>query len=203
MVVSEPFAVAYGLDALDGAMVIDVGAGTTDFCVMHGTMPGEDDQRTLALAGDHIDAQLRRLLEERYPSARFSETALRQLKERAAFVGEPEGRLSLRGADVAQLGDYDVTDAMRQACESIVPGIVETALDLLARYEPDFQEVVRKNVYLAGGGSQIRGLAAMIEEQLNESGPTRVRVVDDPLFSGAQGGLALAQEMPAEFWAEG
>ena len=202
MIVSEPFAVAYGLDALDGAMVIDIGAGTADFCVMHGTMPGEDDQRTLTLAGDYVDAQLLRLLEERYPQARFSETTLRQLKERSAFVGEPEGRLSLRGADVAQLSDYDVTDAMRQACESIVPALVETAVDLLSRYEPDFQEAVRKNIYLAGGGGQIRGLAEMFEAQLSPSGPSRVHVVDDPLFGGAEGGLALAQEMPSEYWVE-
>ncbi|MDX1418583.1 MAG: rod shape-determining protein [Rubricoccaceae bacterium] len=202
MVVSEPFAVAYGLDALDGAMVIDIGAGTADFCVMHGTMPGEDDQRTLALAGDHIDEQLKRLIEEQYPQARFSENALRQLKERSAFVGKPEGTLTTRGADVAQLGDYDVTEAMQHACESIVPALVETALDLLSRYEPDFQEVVRKNVYLAGGGSQIRGLAEMVEAQLSASGPTRVRVVDDPLYSGAEGALALAEEMPEEYWEE-
>ena len=38
LVVSEPFAVAYGVNALDNAMVIDVGAGTIDFCIMHGTV---------------------------------------------------------------------------------------------------------------------------------------------------------------------
>ncbi len=203
MIVSEPFAVAYGIDALDGAMVIDIGAGTADFCVMHGTMPTEDDQRTLTLAGDHVDRQLAGLLAEQYPQAKFSETAVRQLKERAAFVGQPEGgRLTLRGAEGAELADYDATDAMRQACESLVPAIVETAVDLLSRYEPDFQETVRKNVYLAGGGGQIRGLAAMIEAELSKTGPTRVRVVDDPLYSGAEGGLALAQEMPPEYWVD-
>jgi rod shape-determining protein MreB len=203
MIVSEPFAVAYGLEALDGAMVIDIGAGTTDFCVMHGTMPTEDDQRTLALAGDHVDRQLLGMLAEQYPQAKFSETVVRQLKERASFVGEPEGgRLSLRGSEGAELGDYDATDAVRQACESLVPALVETAVDLLSRYDPDFQEAVRKNVYLAGGGGQIRGLAAMLEAELSKTGPTRVRVVDDPLYSGAQGGLALAQEMPAEYWVE-
>ncbi|MCY3968731.1 MAG: rod shape-determining protein, partial [Acidobacteria bacterium] len=41
MVVSEPFAVAYGLDALVHTMVIDVGAGTTDFCVLMGRFPTE------------------------------------------------------------------------------------------------------------------------------------------------------------------
>ena len=47
MIVSEPFAVAYGLEALLHALVIDIGAGTTDFCVMNGRYPTEDDQRTL------------------------------------------------------------------------------------------------------------------------------------------------------------
>ena len=202
MIVSEPFAVAYGIDALDGSMIIDVGAGTADLCVMHGTMPTEDDQRTLTLAGDAIDRQLARRLAERYPDARFGETALRQVKEASAFVGKADGKVSVRGSTGSTLGDYDVTDDLRASCESVVPALVEAATDLLSRYEPDFQETVRKNVYLAGGGSQIRGLAEMIETELGKTGPARVRTVDDPLYGGAQGALALAQDMPAEYWTD-
>src|SRR5512138_3138608 len=58
MVVSEPFAVAYSLDLLDNAMVIDIGAGTVDFCIMHGTIPEEGDQKTILTAGDYVDEQL-------------------------------------------------------------------------------------------------------------------------------------------------
>ena len=36
-------------------------------------------------------------------------------------------------------------------------------LDLLSRVEPEFQEKVRRNVLLAGGGSQIRGLAGVLD----------------------------------------
>ena len=54
---SEPFAVAYGLDALLHTMIIDIGAGTTDFCVMKGRYPTEEDQRTLTVAGDSLDNQ--------------------------------------------------------------------------------------------------------------------------------------------------
>src|SRR5688572_15170518 len=46
MLCSEPFAVAYGLDMLEDTLVIDIGAGTTDLCRMHGTMPEETDQIT-------------------------------------------------------------------------------------------------------------------------------------------------------------
>ena len=47
MIVSEPFAVAYGLNALVHTMIIDIGAGTTDFCVMKGRYPTDEDQRSL------------------------------------------------------------------------------------------------------------------------------------------------------------
>ncbi|TAJ13021.1 MAG: hypothetical protein EPO68_13405, partial [Planctomycetota bacterium] len=46
MLCSEPFSVAYGLDWLDDVLVIDIGAGTTDLCRMHGTMPEDADQIT-------------------------------------------------------------------------------------------------------------------------------------------------------------
>ena len=58
LLVSEPFAVAYGMDALLHTMIIDIGAGTTDFCVMNGRYPTDDDQRTLTHAGDSVDEQL-------------------------------------------------------------------------------------------------------------------------------------------------
>jgi rod shape-determining protein MreB len=200
MVVSEPFAVAYGLDALTNAMVIDIGAGTVDFCVMHGTMPTEEDQRTLTLAGDHVDRQLKGLLEERHPEARFSETAVRHFKEQHGFVGASNGKLPMKAAIGGKMTDIDVSKELKEACESIVPAITETAIDLIARYDPDFQELVKKNIFVAGGGSQIKGIAEAIEDTLKEYGPCRVRVVDDPLYAGAEGALALAQDMPEEFW---
>ena len=55
MIVSEPFAVSYGMDALLHTMIVDIGAGTTDFCVMRGRYPTEEDQRTLTNAGDSVD----------------------------------------------------------------------------------------------------------------------------------------------------
>src|SRR5512142_1064999 len=89
MIVSEPFAVAYGLNALLHTMIIDIGAGTTDFCVMKGRYPTDDDQRSLTAAGDSIDAQLQKLIQTRYPTASFTIFMVRDWKEKHSFVGEP------------------------------------------------------------------------------------------------------------------
>src|SRR6188768_294395 len=72
MLCSEPFSVAYGLIMLDDALVIDIGAGTTDLCRMHGTMPEESDQITITFAGDFVDQQLTELIKKKYPEAQFS-----------------------------------------------------------------------------------------------------------------------------------
>ncbi len=200
MVVSEPFAVAYGLDALSNAFVIDIGAGTVDFCVMHGTMPTDEDQRTLTTAGDFVDRQLQGLLAERHPEAKFSQTAVRHFKEQYGYVGSANGTLPMKAAVDGKLTDVDVSKELREACEAIIPVVTEATIELIARYDPDFQEVLKKNIFLAGGGSQIKGIAEALEAALSEYGPCRVRTVDDPLFAGASGALALAQDMPDEFW---
>jgi rod shape-determining protein MreB len=87
MIVSEPFAVAYGLDELLNAMIIDMGAGTTDFCVMNGRYPTEEDQRTLTSAGDAVDEQLALLIRDRYPQAQFSIHMVREWKEKMGLRG--------------------------------------------------------------------------------------------------------------------
>ena len=200
MVVSEPFAIAYGQDTLNHALIIDIGAGTIDFCIMHGTMPGEEDQRTLTTAGDSIDRLLFGRLSEKYPDARISEPVLRRYKEKNAFVGSNSTKLKMDLSVGGKSIEYDVTDDLRESCESILPPVVETVVDLISRYEPEFQEQVRRNVYLAGGGSQIGGIDKALEDALSEYGTFRIRVVDDPLFAGADGALALAQDMPDEYW---
>lgn len=200
MVVSEPFSVAYGKDLLNNALVIDIGAGTTDFCIMHGTVPGDDDQRTLLTAGDHIDRQLHDALVERYPNASINLNMARQFKERWSFVGEPEGPVRVDIPVNGKSTGHDITEEMRRACESVLPGILETAAEMIARFDPEYQDVVRRNIILAGGGSGIRGLARHIEREMSAYGPCKVKCVDDPLFAGADGCLALAREMPDEYW---
>jgi rod shape-determining protein MreB len=200
MLVSEPFAVAYGLDALLHAMIIDIGAGTTDLCIMQGRYPAEEDQRTLPDAGDAIDDQLAKMMRERHPEAQFSIHMIRDWKERWSFVGEPKRRVVVNVPVKGKATEIDITDEMRAACESIVAPICETMMDLMARVEPEYQEKVRHNVILAGGTSLIPGLPEVLDRALSELGGGRSTVVKDPIFAGSDGGLAIARDATTADW---
>lgn len=202
MVVSEPFAVAYGQETLNNALVIDIGAGTVDFCIMHGTMPTEEDQRTLTTAGDFIDRQLLLRLREKYPDASFSETMVRGFKEGKGFVGSARSRVKVKVPFSGVTKQLDITNEMRHVCEGVIPAIAETAMDLISRYEPDFQDELKRNVFLAGGSSMIRGMDEGVAEALKEYGDFNVSVIEDPLYAGAEGALALTQDMPEEYWVD-
>jgi rod shape-determining protein MreB len=116
MIVSEPFAVAYGLDALLHTMIIDIGAGTTDFCVMNGRYPTDDDQRTLTNAGDSVDELLATAVRARAPEARFSVHMVRQWKESWSFVGEPRRPVTVTVPVKGAPTTVDITADMRKAC---------------------------------------------------------------------------------------
>ena len=179
MVTSEPFAVAYGQNLLNNAMIIDIGAGTVDFCIMHGTIPTEDDQRTIFTAGDHIDQQLFNFLSERFPNADFNLNMVRRFKEAHSFVGEPKGKVEVQIPVGGKMTDHDITEPMRRACESIVQPIVETTLELVSRFDPEYQDTILSNIVLSGGGSQIRGLAETLQRTLQQSGPCKMSRIDD------------------------
>jgi rod shape-determining protein MreB len=201
MLCSEPFAVAYGLDMLDDALVIDIGAGTTDLCRMYGALPKEEDQITLHYAGDFIDQTLYNLMRERCDGADFNINMVKEIKERFSFVSEIAQpvlvELPVRGKPCA----FDITDEIRTACRSIVAPIVDAIQKLIGSFDPEFQHKLRNNVLLGGGGSQIVGLGTAIEEEMREKcGGGRVATVEEPVYAGANGALKIAHDMPEEYW---
>jgi rod shape-determining protein MreB len=200
MIVSEPFAVAYGLNALLHTMIIDIGAGTTDFCVMRGRYPTEEDQRTLTIAGDSVDTQLLKIIEERYPQANVTIFMVREWKEKFSFVGESSQRAMVSAPVKGVPTELDITSEIKAACETILPPVIETMVDLLSRVEPEFQEKVRDNIILSGGGGLIRGLPQALEKALEQVGGGRVKYMEDPVFVGSDGGLALALDAPDSDW---
>lgn len=200
MVISEPFAVAYGLGILDRALVIDIGAGTVDLCRLHGTLPDEQDQITLDAAGDFVDTKLFTSIRKKYPKAQFNVNMVRKLKEQYGFVSNNSDRVTASFPVNGRPTDFDITDQLKTACRSIVPGMINAIAKLIGTYDPEFQEAIRSNVILAGGGGQMIGLATLIEQGMEELGGGKVTCVQEPVYAGANGALKMAQRMPKQFW---
>ncbi len=201
MIVSEPFAVAYGLDLFSSALIIDIGAGTVDLCRMAGTIPTEDDQITTLKAGDHIDKVFLDQIRKKYNDANFTVAMVKRFKEENAFVSVYGEKVFIELPVRGKPENHDVTEELREACRSIVPDIVEGVRKLVASFDPEFQRGLKRNVILAGGGSQIVGLRKEIEDYLKQIlGYGRVIAVEEPLYAGANGALRLAKDMPDEYW---
>ena len=201
MLCSEPFAVAYGLDKLTDVLVIDIGAGTVDLCRMHGTMPEEADQITLYTAGDWLDQEICKEFERACPEADFTVNMVRTVKEKFGFVGDVVDPVEIDFPVKGKPTTFDVTEPLRNACKRIVPPIVESLHKLIPSFDPEYQARLRRNVLLAGGGSQIRSLDVEIERQMKEKlGGGQVFKIDDPMYAGAGGALKIAHDMPEEYW---
>ena len=201
MVVSEPFAVAYGLDMLSNALIIDIGAGTVDLCRMYGIVPSEEDQLTMFKAGDHIDRIFLDLIKKKYEDANFTVTMIKRFKEESAFVSAQGERVTIDLPVRGKPTSHDVTNELKEACKTIVPEIVEGVRNLIASFDPEFQDGLKRNVILAGGGSQIVGLQREIESYMKEKlGYGKVSKVEEPLYAGANGALMLCKDMPDEYW---
>lgn len=196
---TEPFAVAYSLSSLHHVLVVDIGAGTTDLCRVHGSLPDSEDYLTLEQAGDFIDFCLYELLEKNHKGAQFSRQQVTQIKEQFSSVapGEPiEVILPVNGVPTK----HNITSDMKQACSSIIEPIATAIRKLVGSYDPEFQSKLKSQIWLSGGGSLINGLPKALEHAIGPLGAgTSVRRVPDPVFAGADGALKLVQTMPADY----
>lgn len=200
VVTSQPFLVAYHYGKLYNAIVIDIGAGTVDLCALKGMIPPAEDQITLKKAGNYVDERLMEGILDRYPDVQINLNVARTIKEAHSFVGKPHGpvQVELRSNGLPVL--CDVTEEIRQACESILPDIIESLEGLIRRFQPDDLPKVLQNIIVAGGGSRIGGLADMIATKLRAYGDVKVGQARDPDFDGASGALMMGEELPPKFW---
>jgi rod shape-determining protein MreB len=200
LIVPEPFTIAYGMNRLSDTLVVDIGAGTIDICPVYGTFPSEEEQITLPLGGDFVDDHFLKKLRATYPDAQVSPNMAREIKEKYGFVNDSNEKAIVTLPVKGKPKQFDVTAALKEACKTIVSPIVQGLRDLIARFDPEFQQRMLHNIILGGGGSQLRGLDRVIEESLLEYGGAKVRRVGDAVYAGAVGALKLAMGMPTDCW---
>jgi rod shape-determining protein MreB len=200
VIAPEPFTVAYGMNRLSETLVVDIGAGTIDICPMRGRFPTDEEQLTIPFGGDIVDERFRDLLRQSHPGVQISEKMAREIKERHGFVHDVNERAEVTLPIDGRPTRVDVTEPLKEACRSLVPPIIEGLCQVVAGFDPEFQQPLLQNILIGGGGSLMKGLDQLIEEGLSEFGEVRVTKVYDSVFAGAVGALRLAMAMPIENW---
>jgi len=199
LVVSEPFAVAYGLDRFDEVLIVDCGAGTVDLVRIHGSMPEEEDQLTLTTAGNYLDEIITDAILTKYPNVQLTKQIIKRIKEKFGYVTASD-KVVIELTEKGKPANYDITGLLQDCCFKLTNPICEAVQQLVGEFDPEFQEKLRNNVIIAGGGSRLRGIDRAVEKGLEEYGGGDATTVQDAEFAGAEGSLKMALEMPEDYW---
>ena len=200
MVVTEPFATAFGISEIGGSIVVDVGAGTTDIARIHGTFPTDEDQVTIQEAGDWLDIELMTLISKKFTGAQITKDMVRKWKEASSYVGGEAREVTVELSVDGKRQVVDIGDLILEACDLIIPKIGNAIKRNVAGADPEYQQILRNNIILSGGGSLIDGVAERIASEISDIGDVRVWCVEDPINSVAAGALKLASEMPDDMY---
>jgi rod shape-determining protein MreB len=183
-------------------MIVDIGGGTTELAVF--SMGGIVVSRSLRVAGDEMDQDIINYIRNKYNLLIGERMAERvKLSIGSAFPLKEEETFTVRGRNlVSGLPEaVEVSSVeIREALAASVRVIVETIRDALAESPPELiADLMEIGVCLAGGGSQLKGLAERLTNELR----MRVWLAEDPMTCVARGaGLILEDlDMNARFLA--
>lgn len=174
--VSEPLA----------SMVCDIGGGTTEVAIL--SLADIVVSRSIRVAGDEMDEAIVEYLKQHF-SLRIGEQTAEQVKLRigSAFPLDQELTTEVSGLDTissvprkAVVTSEEIRDALQEPIEQIV-GCIKQVIE---QCKPELvSDLADTGLVLTGGGALLRGLDALMHEQLG----IPVRVADSPLTTVARG----------------
>ena len=197
-IVEEPLAAAIGIElpvhAPSGCMVIDIGGGTTDVGIT--SLGGLVSARNIRIAGDRFNADIIGHLRNE-SKMHIGEKTAEEIKIAIASIAPKRESFEYvaRGRDVVSglpreiiVTDQDIRDAIAHSVEDLVESIKE----VLETTPPEIiADVMRRGVYLVGGGALIKGLPEFLTAALG----VPVVVALDPLTAVVRGTSAILEDM--------
>jgi rod shape-determining protein MreB len=196
-IIEQPMAGAIGIrlpvHEPVGSMVIDIGGGTTDIAVI--SLGGIVRSKNLKIAGDKLNNDIISYIRNEFKIL-IGETTAEQVKISVGCVtqGEPL-ETTIRGRDLITglprevvITDSDIREAMAQSIETIV----EASKEALETTPPEIlADIMRRGIYLVGGGALIKGLDQLLAESLK----LPVTIADDPLTAIARGAGIVLEDL--------
>jgi len=195
--IHEPMAAAIGIgiDVLEptGNMIIDIGGGTSEIAVI--ALGGIVNNKSIRIAGDDFNADIEEYMRKQHNINIGERTAERIKIEVGAALPEldnPPDDFAVHGRDMLTGIPKEITVNYAEIAHCLDKSIskIETAvLQALEMTPPELSaDIFRTGIYLAGGGSMLRGL----DKRLNQKTKLPIHVAEDPLRAVARGtGIAL------------
>ena len=215
--VPEPFLAALGYrdedrlsdseyqDPVLNSLYVDIGAGSTDVCLVQGRYPTTDDQLSAPFAGDAVDQIILDSALAAYPDSGLTLAKVREAKEKHSYVMGDDGAapaivtVMIAGKPVK----IDLTTHIAAGCEALLEKTFEMTRELIARADPDSIGELLQNIIVTGGGSLIRGFGVALQTKLLEEGfeNPRVRVLGQNYKDYvARGALKTARQAQERHW---
>ncbi|MBN2616013.1 MAG: rod shape-determining protein [Bacteroidales bacterium] len=195
--IHEPMAAAIGIgiDVLEptGNMIIDIGGGTSEIAVI--ALGGIVNNTSIRIAGDDLTYDIEEYMRKQHNITIGERTAERIKIEVGSALTELEnppddyavhGRDLLTGIPKEIMVNYKEIAA---ALDKSISKIEAAVLNALENTPPELSaDIYRTGIYLAGGGSLLRGL----DRRIHQKTKLPVHVAEDPLRAVARGtGIAL------------
>ncbi len=198
--IEEPIAALLGanlpINEPSAHMIIDIGGGTSEIAVV--SMGGVVVSRSLKIAGDKMNEEIMRYVHDDFKMAIGEPTAERIKIEIGSAMGNGKSlEISIAGRDLssglpkeAMIKDSQVRIALMPSIRQIVEAIRDT----IEKTPPELSgDILKKGIYLSGGGSLLRGLNELIEKEIG----VKTIIVDDPLTCVVRGTGCAAENIEA------
>lgn len=182
LLIPEPFLAALGyrdnsrlgqpgyIDPVINSLFIDIGGGTTDLCLVQGYFPTAADQISIPFAGDAIDQLMEQELGRTYPNNGLSRHKVREIKEVHGYVGPSRRPLDVKVVLGGKGHTLELADVIGRACNTLIDKIYPALTTLISRASSDSVVVLLQNIIITGGGSQLKGIDAVLQKRLTDDG---------------------------------
>ena len=172
--VAEPMAAAIGVglpvETPTGNMVIDIGGGTTEIAVI--ALGGIVSNTSIRVGGDEIDAAIVSFLRKNYNLLIGDPTAETiKIQIGSARPVEEEREMDVKGRDLVSGIPKTVrihSEEVREHIQEPIQAVVEAVRRALEITPPELaSDIVDRGIVMTGGGSLIRGLDRLIQDETN------------------------------------
>ena len=195
--IEEPMAAAIGigLDIMQpkGNMIVDIGGGTTEIAVI--ALGGIVCDKSVKIAGDVFTNDIiyyMRTQHNLYVGESTAEAIKIEIGSATEDLKSPPEDKSIQGRDLLTGKPKQVQVSYREIAKALDKSILrveDAVMETLSQTPPELAaDIYNTGIYLAGGGSMLRGL----DRRLSQKTDLPVYIAEDPLRAVVRGtGIAL------------